>query len=136
MNWKICLAVFLCAATEVFAQPVYKHVDAAGRTIYANQSDTLAPPLRTATISALDVSNALASNTAISSRIAATIDGNEATRRLEKAQLERTQGTEPLPGEQDRSAGTGVVKHRYWQRQEKLRRAVEQAQLRSHRARR
>jgi hypothetical protein len=135
MNWKICLAVFLCAATEVFAQPVYKHVDTAGRTIYADQPDAV-PPHRTTSISALDVSNALASNTAISSRTSATIDGNEAARRLEKALLERTQGAEPLPGEQDRSAGTGVVKHRYWQRQEKLRRMVEEAQRRSHRAQR
>jgi hypothetical protein len=135
MNWKICAALFLCAAADVSAQDVYKHVDAAGRTIYADQPGAM-PPQRTATISALDVSSALAGNTAISSRTAATIDGNEAARRLEKAQLERTQGAEPLPGEQDRSAGASVVKHRYWQRQEKLRRVVEQAQRRSHRVQR
>jgi hypothetical protein len=135
MNWKICAALFLFAAADVSAQAVYKHVDAAGRTIYADQPDAV-PPHRTTSISALDVSNALASNTAISSRTAATIDGNEAARRLDKAQLERMQGAEPLPGEQDRTAGTNVVKHRYWQRQEKLRRMVEEAQRRSHRARR
>lgn len=134
MNWKICVVIFLYTAADASAQAIFKHVDAEGRTIYADQPG--ATPPRTATISALDVSKALASNTLISSRPAAMIDANEAARRLEKAQLERAQGTEPLPGEQDRSAGTAIVKHRYWQRQEKLRRLVEQAQRRSHRAQR
>jgi ribosomal protein L19E len=87
-------------------------------------------------VSALDVANALARNTAISSRPAAIIDSKEAARRLGKAQLARSQGAQPLPGERAGSAGASVVNHRYWQRQEKLRRAVEQAQHRSQLAQR
>jgi hypothetical protein len=78
----------------------------------------------------LDVANALASNTAMSSRHAATIDANEAARRLRQAQLEREQGAERLPGEQAYGTDASVVNQRYWQRQEELRRVVVQAQRR------
>lgn len=88
------------------------------------------------TVSTLDVANALARNTAIASRPAALIDSKEAARRLGKARLARSQGAEPLPGERAGSAGASAVNHRYWQRQEKLRRAVEQAQGRSQLAQR
>jgi len=80
---------------------------------------------------ALDVANALASNSAISSRQAAVTDANEAARRLRQAQLEREQGAERLPGEQAHATDASGVNPPYWRRQEELRRGVELAQRRS-----
>ncbi len=125
--WRICAAAFFCAAAGVSAQTIYKQIDAAGRILYTDRPD-MAPSPRSATVSALDVANALASNTAISSRPAAIIDANEAARRIGQAELERKLGTERLPGEQANGADTYEVNRRYWRRQEDLRRVVEQAQ--------
>jgi hypothetical protein len=101
----ICAAAFVCAAAGASAQTV--------------------------SVSALDVASALARGSAISSRSAAVIDASEAARRLGQARLEREQGTQALPGEQAQGANAGAVNHRYWQRQDKLRRMVEQALQRS-----
>lgn len=128
--WRICAAAFLCAAAGVSAQTVYKQIDAAGRITFTDRPDTIPSPT-TATVPALDVANALASNSAISSPRAATIDANEAARRLGQAQLERKQGAQRLPGEQAHGSDASVVNDRYWRRQEQLQRAVEQAQRRS-----
>lgn len=117
------------------AQTVHKEVDAAGRVAFTDRAGTTAHA-QTVTVSALDVAHALASSSAISSRPAATIDANEAARRLGQAQLEREQGALPRPGEQARGTGAGVVNHRFWWRQEKLRRLVEQALHRSNETRR
>jgi len=127
--WRICAAALLCAAAGVPAQTIYKQVDSAGRITYTDRPDTTPSP-RAATVPALDVANALASNTAMSSRHAATIDANEAARRLRQAQLEREQGAERLPGEQAHGTGASEANRRYWQRQADLRRVVEQAQRR------
>ena len=125
---SILAAALLCAAAGVTAQTIYKQVDAAGRITYSDRpGTTLSPP----TVPALEVANALASNSAISSRSAATIDANEAARRLRQAEREREQGAERLPGEQAHGADANGVNRRYWQRQEELRRVVEQAQRRS-----
>ena len=130
--WRICTAVCLCAAAGVPAQTVYKQVDDAGNVTYTDRPDTTSTPSRPmATVSALDVARALATNTPISSRGAALIDANEAARRLEQAELERKQGAERLPGEQAQGADANAANHRYSQRQEDLRRMVEQAQRRS-----
>ena len=59
------------------------------------------------------------------------VDASEAARRLGQARLEREQGAQALPGEQARGTIDGAVNHRYWQRQEKLRRVVERALRRS-----
>lgn len=59
------------------------------------------------------------------------VDVSEAARRLERARLARRQGLEPHPGEVVRVGGVRTVNYRYWQRQEKLRLAVEVAQRRS-----
>ena len=64
------------------------------------------------TVSAIDVSQALASNSVISSRHAIAIDANEAARRLEQAQLRREQGALPRPAERA-SADAGGVNYRY-----------------------
>jgi hypothetical protein len=112
----ICAAAFLCGARGASAQPSYK------------QAPT--------TVSALDVRHALARNAPISSRNASMVDVNEAARRLGQAQLEREQGAEPLSGEHAEGMEGSAVNLRYWQRQEKLRLAVEQAQRRSNEAHR
>jgi len=59
------------------------------------------------------------------------VDVSEAARRLEQAQLARKQGLEPRPGEFVKVGSVKQVNYRYWQRQEKLRHAVELAQRRS-----
>lgn len=125
---NICATALLCTASGVSAQTVYKLVDDAGRITYTDQPDTTLSPQ--STVSAADVRSALAGNSAISSRPAATINANEAARRLGQAQLLRDRGTAPLPGERVKGAGPGAVNDRYWRRQEKLRLAVEDAQRR------
>ena len=130
---RICTAALLCSAAGVSAQTVYKQSNAEGRITYTDRPDmTPSPP--TATVPALDVVNALASNSAMSSRGAAIINSNEAARRLRQAERERGQGAERLPGEQAHGADVNEMNWRYWQRQDELRRAVEQAQRRSDKA--
>lgn len=72
----------------------------------------------------------------LSARQAAAVDANEAGRRLAQARLQREQGAQPLPHELARGADANVVNYGYWQRQEKLRTVVEQAQLRYNETRR
>ena len=107
---RICAAALLGAAAGVPAQTAHAQVDA---------------PRNTQPIYSL-----------MSAREAATVDANEAGRRLAQARLKREQGAQPLPGELARGADADVVNHRYWQRQEKLRTVVEQAQLRYNETRR
>ena len=128
--WRICAAAFLCAAAGVSAQTVYKQADAAGHITYTDRRDT-APSPPTAEVPALDVANALASASVMSSRGAAIVNSNEAARRLRQAEREREQGAQRLPGEQAHGADVNEMNRRYWQRQDELRRAVEQAQRRS-----
>ena len=124
----ICAAALLCAAAAVpAAQTVHKQIDTAGNTTYSDRPDTTLLPR---TVQALDVVNALARNSAMSSRGAVIIDANEAARRLGQAQRELEQGAESLPGEQA-DAGVNAGKHLYLRRQEELLRAVEYAQRRS-----
>jgi hypothetical protein len=110
-------------------------LNAARRFVCASALICAAAGASAQTVSALDVSRALASNSVISSRDAFAVDANEAARRLEQAQRRRAQGAEPRPGEQAQTAGTVVVNHRYWRRQEKLRHLVEQALHRSNETR-
>ena len=127
--WSTCAVAVFCAAAGVSAQTIYKQVSATGHITYTDRPDP-APSPRPEPAPALDVANALASNTAMSSRHAATVDANEAARRLRQAQLEREHGAERLPGEQAHSTDASVVNQRYWLRQEELRRVVVQAQRR------
>jgi len=82
-----------------------------------------------------DVAHALAHHAAISSRRASLVDSSEAARRLAQAQLERAEGALPQPGEQAHDRGPNTVNPRYWRRQERLRRAVEQARGRANQTR-
>src|SRR6185436_4805991 len=71
----------------------------------------------------------------ISPERAAAVDANEAAFRLRRTQRARELGAQPLPGERSPGAD-GTLHLRYWQRQEKLRKAVEEAQRRSNEAQR
>ena len=71
----------------------------------------------------------------MSSRRSASIDANEAGRRLAQAQLKRSGGADLLPGDWTHSSGEGVPNQRYWQRQDRLRVQVERAQQRSNETR-
>jgi hypothetical protein len=55
------------------------------------------------------------------------VNANEAKRRLAQAELKRSLGIEPMPGETTRGPDGIVVNGRYWQRQVKLRIEVESA---------
>jgi len=125
----ILAATFFCAATGACAQEVYKMVDAAGRVVFTDQPG-LAPELQLAPEP--DASRVPKRIAGISSpRAAAIVDAKEAARRLQQAQLTRSRGIEPLPGEKAQHAKDGVVSERYLRRQEKLRLLVEQAQRRA-----
>jgi len=115
MAASLCAMALLCAAAATSADTIYKQVDPDGRTTYSDQPDPAATPAR--------------STSARKARSAA-INAKEAARRLDKAQLQREQGSQPLPGELAKG-GAGAVNHRYWQRQEKMRRVVEDAQRRA-----
>lgn len=132
--WRACVAALLCAAAGAPAQTVHKQVDDTGHVTYTDRPDLTPSPSplpRMTVVSALDVARALAANMPISSRGAAMVDASEAARRLRRAQRERELGAEPLPGEQAPGVDVHAVNDRYRQRQERLRRAVEQAQRRS-----
>lgn len=81
-------------------------------------------------VAVLDATQAWAGSTAVSSRDNAMVNASEAARRLAQAQLERTQGAKPLPGEMAQGSGASAGDHHYRQRQEKLLHVVEQAQRR------
>jgi len=112
---SLCAAVLLCAAARTPAEGIYKQVDAAGRITYSDQPDPAATPVAAPARKASS----------------ATINAKEATLRLDKARVQREQGSRPLPGEMVKGGGATNVNHRYWRRQEKLRIQVEQAQRRS-----
>jgi len=125
---RILALAILCAASGASAQELYKLVDETGHVTFADRPDAaLAPqaaepetprlPKRIAGIS--------------SPRAAAIVDAKEAARRLRQAQMTRSEGIEPLPGEKAQHAKDGVVSERYLRRQEKLRLLVEQAQRRA-----
>ena len=120
-------AAMLCGAAGAAAQEVHKLVDATGSITFSDRPDETgalqaAPeaPRRPNRIAGIS-----------SPRAAALVDAKEAARRLGQAQLARTHGMEPLPGERAQHAKSGVMSERYWHRQEKLRLLVEQAQRRA-----
>ncbi len=147
MTATICAAAVLSSGGGVLAQTIYKQVDAAGRTLYtdragaegivvahvtssAQQPGSLSPS-RTATGTRSDVAEALSSSSVMSSMYAATVDFNEASRRLRQAQQSRLEGVKHRPGEWTDSADSAMDK-RYQRRQQRLARAVETAERRLH----
>jgi hypothetical protein len=118
----ICAAASLCVAAEISAQTVFRHVNLAGGAVYTDQAE--APPASAAaTEPEAEAGKPALKRPRISAQLAATVNASEAERRLAQAQWKRRQGIAPLPGEQP-------LNIRYWQRQEKLRLQVEQAQRR------
>ncbi len=127
---QLCAAALICAAPGALPQmaAVYKHVDPSGNTLYTDHPDASSSALQE---SAADSETKRApARPAVSSRRFALVNSNEAQRRLAQAQLKRKQGEAPLPREIVRSPAGTRVTYSYWQRQEKLRIEVEQAQRR------
>jgi hypothetical protein len=118
-----CALALLYAGASVAAQAIYKEIDSAGHVTYSDQPDTT-PSWHQATVPAVDVKNALAGNSAISSRRAAIVDADEAARRLSQALEERRLGAERLPGERAHGADAAAANLRYRARQEDLDREV------------
>ena len=125
----------LCAAAGTPAQTIiYKQVDLAGRITFTDRPDS-SLPAQSATGPALEAPKAPTGVVPMTSWRSAAINANEAARRLAQALLIRSEGADPLPGERTHGSGAGVPNQRYWQRQEKLRVLVEQAQQRANEAR-
>jgi uncharacterized protein DUF4124 len=130
----------LCAAMGAPAQTIYKQVDAAGRVTFTDRPDASLPALAMA--SPVSMANPVPESPKpaaraglLSPRHAASIDANEAARRLAQAELMRSEGADPLPGEQTHGAAGLVPNQRYFQRQEKLRVLVERARQRANETR-
>lgn len=147
MMAKMCAAAILCSSGGVSSQTIYKQIDATGRTTFSDrpaavlgapsemfpgQERGLGSSPRIASGTRSDVARALASNSGMSSIYAATIDFNEATRRLRQARNSRHEGIEPRAGEWADSTATSALNNRYQRRQQKLEREVVAAELRSH----
>ena len=147
MTAKICAAALLCSVGGASAQTIYKQIDATGRTIFTDRPDAarvavsyetfrseesgpVSPP-RIATGTRSDVGKALFRHTAMRSTYAATVDFNEAGRRLRQARQSLQDGIEPRPGERIDSAATSVMDRRYQRRQQRLERDVMAAERRS-----
>lgn len=142
-----CAAVLLGAASGVPAQTVFRHVNAEGQVTFSDRPEVTpqaainpaqgAVPAVTPEVTSEVTPEAPKTRirrSVISPRRAAMVEANEAERRLGQARLKRERGAEPLPGEWVRSEG--YVNDRYWRRQEKLRREVEQALRRFNETRR
>ncbi len=123
MKTTLLSVVLLLAAGSASAQTVYTSVSVDGHKTFSDRLDETP---------ALETPRAPAGTMANGSRRALAVNASEAGRRLAQAQLKRSQGLAPLAGEQSRDpgAGAGALNHRYWQRQEKLRVAVELSQQR------
>jgi hypothetical protein len=116
-----CMAAFLFCAAGAAAQVIFKQTDETGRTIFTDRPDPAArivatyalaqytgfsgqpddPVLRpaAATDKPTDVERALRLMAPISSARAATIDSNEAARRMRQEQRTHTKGAETLRAE-------------------------------------
>ena len=144
----MCAAAIVCSGEEALAQTIFKQIDAAGRTTFTDRPAATAmvvpyatfsgpergsvPPPRIVIRARSDLEQALFSNSPMASMHAATIDFNEATRRLTQARQSRQDGMEPRPGERTDSAGTSAMDKRYQRRQQRLQRDVVAAERRSH----
>lgn len=144
MMARICSAAIFCSGEEALAQTIYKQIDANGRTIFTDQpaTDGIVVPYATSsgrqrdpisprpivTGTRPDVADALFRQAAMSSTYAATVDFNEAGRRLRQARQSQQEGMEARPGE----AGTTAMDRRYQRRQRRLEGEVAAAERRSY----
>jgi hypothetical protein len=127
---SLCGLALLCAAAGAPAQTIYKQVDSAGRVTFTDRPDSSLPS-QAMTGAAPEAPRAPASITPMTAQRSAAINANEAGRRLAQAQLMRSEGADLARGDWTHSASTAVPNQRYWQRQERLRVLVEQAQRRA-----
>ena len=138
---NFCALALLCAAAGAPAQTIYKQVDLAGKVTFTDRPDINLPAqamtsaAQAMTNPALEAPKPPARVGLMTSRRSASIDANEAGRRLAQAQLKRSGGADLLPGDWTHGFGEGVPNQRYWQRQDRLRVHVEQAQQRSNETR-
>ena len=122
-------AALLCAATGAPAQlAVYKTLDPEVHVTHIDRTE--AAPSAPENSSEADAPAAAPRRHFVPSRRATLVNASEAKRRLAQAELKRKLGEEPHSGERVQVAGAFAVNYRYWQRQEKLRIEVEQAQRR------
>lgn len=122
MTHTFLAIALMLAASGASSQMLYTSVSADGHKTFSDRPEE---------IPVIQPPRAPAGTMAIGSRRAATVNANEAQRRLVQAQQKRSEGRTPLAGEESRAGGAPVLNQRYWRRQENLRRQVEQAQQRS-----
>ena len=121
-------AALLCAATGAPAQlAVYKTLDPEVHVTPTDRTEAAPAPENNP---GADAPAAAPRRHFVPSRRATLVNASEAKRRLTQAELKRKLGEEPRSGERVQDAGVLAVNYRYWQRQEKLRIEVEQAQRR------
>lgn len=147
--WTICATTLLGAAASASAQTIHRQVDDAGRSTFTDQaaaSDGVVVPYAAvpekdpasasapgiASSARSDVARALRRKSAMSSMYAATVDFNEAARRLRQARQGLQEEMESRPGEWTDGAGSKQIKERYRKRQQKLEREIVAAERRSH----
>jgi hypothetical protein len=124
------LAVLLalcCAGAS--AQMIYTTVSLDGHKTFSDRADTMPETVPEAAAPS-DMPKAPGRKPLVSQRLSATVNVQEAERRLAQARQKRSLGMAPLPGESVKVPGGILVNARYWNRQEKRRIEVEQAQRR------
>ncbi len=126
-TWKLCAAAVLCAAVGVSAQTVHRQTDGDGRITYTDRLEAKSPP-QAGGAAQSDVAGALARQSPMTSKAAATIDFNEANRRLLRAKQSRLEALAPRPGEH---ASVSLLNERYLRDLPRLNREVAAAQRRS-----
>ncbi|HEX7954899.1 MAG TPA: DUF4124 domain-containing protein [Burkholderiales bacterium] len=129
--WRVCATALLCAAVGVPAQTIHKLTDADGHITFTDQPDWT-PRTRGAPDS--DVVSALATSSPMTSKSAASIDSNEAKRRLLRAQQIRRNAQAPSPGVNFDVVDVTLMNERYLRGQGRLDREVVAAQRRSNKA--
>jgi hypothetical protein len=125
---RLAVALMLAAASAS-AQQIHTEASLDGQKSFSDQPDP-APEAAPATGARRTPAGTMAKG----SKGAALVNSNEAQRRLAQVQRKRQQALAPLPNEKVQGSRT-QVDHRYWMRQEKMRREVEQAQRRSNETR-
>jgi hypothetical protein len=126
----ILAAVMLCIAAGASADAIHKEVDSEGRITFTDRTETapLSPP---APARSSDVAIALANRAPMNSKDAATVDNNEAARRLARAKQNRSAGTAPQPGNAADGDLVKKLNQYYLQDKKKQEREVVAAQKRS-----
>ena len=121
----VALALLWAASGASAQLAVYKAADPAGQPARTDGADAAVKPVEAATEQESPAPQV--KRRALPSRNSAMVNANEARRRLAQAELKRSLGKEPMPGETTRGPDGVTVNSRYWQRQVKLRIEVDQA---------